>query len=104
MAEITMSAADVDRLAEPIAERVRELLADHLRDLGRLQTAAPEIVTRERLAEILGVSVVTIDRRVKAGLIPSIGDEHTRRFVVSRVLDAMTNETVPKNERGPRHD
>ncbi|SMP77888.1 hypothetical protein SAMN06265222_12410 [Neorhodopirellula lusitana] len=92
MAELTMSAADLDRLAEPIAERVWELLADRV---GKPAAAAgPVVVDREALAGMLGVSTATIDRRTRAGLIPSIGDGNTRRFIVTDVLDAMKRQAL----------
>jgi hypothetical protein len=89
MAELSMSSDDIERLAAPIAERVLDILADRFEALMPVQrNVGKSIIGREGIAELLEVSTATIDRWVKSGRIPSIGDSNTRRFIVADVIEA----------------
>jgi phage terminase Nu1 subunit (DNA packaging protein) len=52
-----------------------------------LRFRAPErYVTRQQLAEVMGVSVKTIDRMVRAGMPSETWGLRSRRFLASRAL------------------
>lgn len=113
MAELTMTPADVESIAAPIAQRVWELIVDRIGSdrmdaAGTIGNASPPaiITDREGIANLYGVSTATIDRWVRTQRIPSIGDGNTRRFIVADVIEAERQRAKREreNERRPDHD
>jgi excisionase family DNA binding protein len=72
-----LSPREIEELADAIAQRLS----------GRVEVGDP-IGDVHDAARWLGVSVPTIERLVKAGLIPSIKAGRSRRFQKSKVLAA----------------
>lgn len=58
---MTLSPVELERLADLVADRVAERLA-----------GAPRLVDRVRLAELLAVSVATVERLTAAGELPIV--------------------------------
>lgn len=73
-----MTPNEIDQLAETVAERLAEKL-----------TGRHKLVDRHQIAEILGVSVPTIDRHLKDGRIPIVRVGRTVRFDPGRVISAL---------------
>ena len=96
MAEIVMSETDIEQIASVIAGKVLTIIHEKFRENASSEATTKRIVNRLQLAEILGVSASTIDRRVRAGTIPSIGGGSSRRFVVADVLKAL--QDLPSQE------
>lgn len=75
---MTLSAAELDRLVDAIAERVVALLAEHNSD---------SLLDSYGAAQILGCSVATIERRTKDGSIPSVKMGRLRRYRRTELLE-----------------
>ncbi|QDV66977.1 hypothetical protein Poly24_06670 [Rosistilla carotiformis] len=91
MADLILRDTDPDRLRAAI---VRDVL-DAIRPLLR-QPAPPDsrrCCSRDELAKILGWSIAKLDRRTKAGAIPSIMDDGRRIYIVDDVLEALKQAT-----------
>lgn len=69
---------EIEQLAVVLAEKVAMRLAHQ-----------PKLVDRYRIAEILGLSVPTIDRRVRSGRIPVIRDGRRVLFNPESVIRAL---------------
>lgn len=81
-----MTPADLEQFAVTVADRVADRLA-----------AQPRTVDRHGLAEILGVSVPTIERLQRAGAIPVLRMGRSVRYVPDSVIDALASA----EDRGP---
>jgi excisionase family DNA binding protein len=79
-----MSPYEIEQLAEKLAERLERRLAGRV-DAGALMDA-------HGVAELLGCSVATVERRTRSGEIPSIKFGRLRRYDRASVLG--------RNEKG----
>lgn len=77
-----MTPFEIERLAELLAEKLATRLAHQ-----------PKLVDRYRIAELLGLSVPTIDRRVRSGRIPVIRDGRRVLFNPETVIRALENDS-----------
>lgn len=73
-----LSPRELEQLAGMVAEKVAERLADQ-----------PRLVDRYAISKILGLSVPTIDRRVRSGRIPVIRDGRRVLFNPQSVIEAL---------------
>ncbi|WP_436715625.1 hypothetical protein U8335_25245 [Roseiconus lacunae] len=71
----------------------REIVADVLAAVREvmLEQSAPRTVDRQQMAELLGVSLPSLDREVAEGRIPSIKIGTRRVFEPRKVFDALAN-------------
>ena len=53
------------------------------------------LLTYKQVAKILEMSIRTIQRRVRAGILACVRDEHTVRFEVQAVRDYIDHFLVP---------
>ena len=74
-----VDAADIDRIAEAVADRLAPLLATR-----------PRLVDADTLAVMLSVSRPTVDRYRASGLIPSVGVGRARRYDPDAVIAALS--------------
>jgi excisionase family DNA binding protein len=79
-----MTPYEIEQLAEKLAERLERRLA------GRVDTEA--LMDAPAVAELLGCSLATVERRTRCGEIPSIKLGRLRRYERSAVLG--------RNEKG----
>ena len=78
---MSLTPAQLDQLAEEIADRVA----------ARLGTGADEVGDIHAAAQWLGVSVPTLERAVRRGEVPSIKVGRLRRFRRSDLLGLKKN-------------
>ena len=76
-----LSPLEIEQLADLLAEKVASRLAHQ-----------PKLVDRYRIAELLGLSVPTIDRRVRSGRIPVIRDGRRVLFNPESVIQALERQ------------
>lgn len=85
MADLILRDIDPDALRRDIVDEVvtamRELMTEH---------AEPRTVDRQRMAELLGISLPTLDREATEGRIPSIKIGTRRVFEPRKVIDALS--------------
>ena len=85
MADLILRDIDPDALRRDIVlevvAAVRELMTEH---------AEPRTVDRQRMAELLGISLPTLDREVTEGRIPSVKIGTRRVFEPRKVIDALS--------------
>lgn len=74
---MSLSPLELERLAEEVAGRVTEKLSNQ-----------PRLVDRYRLAELLGVSVPSIERWIQSGEIPVVRIGRRTLFDVAEVIAA----------------
>lgn len=84
-----------ESFVEEIVGRVAERLVSQLR--GQL-TGAVRLVGREAMAEVLGVSLQSLDRLVASGAIPSLKLGGLRRFDPQAVLEHVKKAEAGHNE------
>lgn len=84
-AGLPLSPVEMDRWASLVADRVAERLA-----------GVPRLVDRVRLAELLGVSVPTIERLTSAGELPIVRMGRRVLYDPAAVIEART----PKAKKG----
>ena len=85
MSELYMKGIDADELRESIVSDVLEALRPML-----TQSSEPRLVNRERMAELAGISVPTLDRLVSDGSVPSKLVGSRRLFEPAKVIDALS--------------
>ena len=73
-----MTPVEINQLADQVAERVLALLNSR---------PSEEFVDKHRAAEILGISVPTLERRTADGSIPSHKIGRLRRYLPSELLN-----------------
>lgn len=73
-----MSPHEIEQLAEKLAERLERRLA------GRVDAEA--LIDAHAVAELLGCSLATVERRTRSGEIPSIKFGRLRRYQRAAVL------------------
>ncbi len=68
------------QVAETVVKRLAELFA---------KPQVEQAVSREKMAELLGVGVATVDRLVRDNIIPSMMPGTRRLFLPSKVYEAL---------------
>jgi len=77
-----------------IAESVAAAVQSELSKITTEPTAQKQFLTRQETAEILGISLVTLDSYVKSGFISAYRLGHKVRFKYNDVLKALTKINV----------
>ncbi len=75
-----------------LVEEITSAVGDAVRSIAT-ELQQPHVVGRDRMAELLGVGIATLDRLVSANEIPSILVGNRRKFEPRRVLDALAAKT-----------
>lgn len=84
VSQLFMVGIDADELHQSIVSGVVEALGPVL-----ARTNEPRLVNRERMAELAGISVPTLDRLVSEGSVPSKRIGNRRLFQPAKVIDAL---------------
>lgn len=74
---------------EETLAKLAEMIADALVERHGKRDGEGSLVGRERMAEIAGISVPSLDRLVRDGRIPSIQINSRRLFEPKAVIDAL---------------
>ena len=72
---VTLSPADIDRLAESIAQRL---------------ASRPRLVDRVEIAQMLGLSVPTIERYTRSGTLPCVRVGRRVLYAPESVIESLT--------------
>lgn len=87
----------LEPLVGAIAERVAEIVLERLGD--RLGAPTAELLTKQQLAVALSISVATLDRYIRGGLIVATvrlgGSDGPQRFDLAQVRAALESATKP---------
>lgn len=78
-----LTPAELDRLVDRIADAVASKLASQ-----------PKLVDRHALAQIIGVSVATIERLQASGKLPFVRLKRLVRYDVDAVIAALSDREV----------
>lgn len=82
-----MTLLDLKGLVRVLDAKLNELIAKN----EVSQDEHPEMMTREYVAALLNVSVQSVDKYAKDGILTKIKDAHVIRFAKSEVLNVFKN-------------
>jgi len=94
--KLLLEQVSVEELVVLIAERIKEQLSSLHHPNVKPQKELPELITREKLAEILSVSLPTIHNWIKAGILTPYKMGNRTYFKRSEVLEYIYSTNTKK--------
>jgi len=79
---------------------IGEAVKEELKNLHPPQTKDPEFLNRKQVADVLGISLVTLNDWTKRGLIPALRIGTRIRYKKAEVFEALEQVETLKYRRG----
>ena len=93
---VTLNVSELrDLIAEAVESKIREL---KLVQQASSEKVLPKFMTRQEVAEVFGVSLVSIDKWKKFGLLPQPIKQSGRTYFLRKQIEKLIDDKIALNK------